>query len=104
MVENYEAPWVGNGYKSSFVFVENSEKEEEEEMQDCVVEGIEEYKPKTLREVRKLTSARQWKVRAAQFKGKLKVYYNAKGYICYDAAELKEYEKTAHVGRPPKKR
>ena len=41
-------------------------------------------------------------IRALQYKGKIKVYFNSKGYVCYDTQELKEFQSNNKKGRPPK--
>lgn len=41
-------------------------------------------------------------ISSLQSRGRIKVYINAKGYICYDTEELAKYKKTAHRGRPCK--
>ena len=41
-------------------------------------------------------------IRHLQYVGKIPQHINAKGYVCYDPEELKNYQKTNKRGRPPK--
>ena len=55
-----------------------------------------------LKEIRKLKMSKGKYIRTLQYKGKLKVYLNDKGYVCYDPEELKEHKAHSKKGRPPK--
>ena len=55
-----------------------------------------------IKEIRKLPMSKGKYIRALQYKGKIKVYFNSKGYVCYDTQELKEFQSNNKKGRPPK--
>ena len=54
-------------------------------------------------EIRKLKKrSTQQVIRSLQYRGRLPVHINEKGYVCYDSAEFDKYKKTRKMGRPLK--
>ena len=59
----------------------------------------------TIRELRKLARTDRAKanyIRALQNRGVIEKIINEKGYVCYDASELRTHQKNVRWGRPPK--
>jgi hypothetical protein len=56
-----------------------------------------------LKEIRRIENRSKANyIRLLQYRGKIKQYISSKGYICYDTDELRQVQKTAKRGRPPK--
>lgn len=56
-----------------------------------------------LKEIRKVKSkAKANYIRQLQWRGKLSIYIDEAGYVCYEPEELKDYFKKVKRGRPLK--